>query len=95
MDKHTPGPWDIEHVVYGSPGATANAVYVSAGGSWLCQVFNAHQPVGKADARLLAAAPELLEALRGLCAAREGDAGFRAAYEAAQSAIARATGEEK
>jgi hypothetical protein len=63
---HTPGPWNVEHP-YGEPG-----VYVAGPNTGLIaklcapdsHLFNADKPVSiDANARLIAAAPELLAAL--------------------------------
>lgn len=64
MDKHTPGPWLIED--HGG-----NHAYLS-GRNWIGFVevvvrmgtAQTVSPEGMANARLIAAAPELLEALR-------------------------------
>jgi len=103
---HTPGPWAVERP-YGEPG-----MYVAAPSSALvCKLY----PVDgryvadqlesvEANARLIAAAPELLAALRGLfehCAmvhkqwgegsnAREAEA----AEDAARAALAKAEGRD-
>lgn len=42
--------------------------------------------------QIMAAAPDLLEALQGLLRVREGQDGFNAAYRAGLAAIAKATG---
>ncbi len=56
MSKHTPGPWDVESD--GTSVAMANQVCVVAPSpDW------ADNDTTKANARLIAAAPELLEAL--------------------------------
>ena len=49
-------------------------------------------PTDAANARLIAAAPDLLAALEGLTRAREGQPGFRDAFRAAVDAIAKARG---
>lgn len=93
--KHTPGPWRVgeeagsEMIVYAPDGfAVASTV-----------VFHRNHDQSKsANARLIAAAPELLEAL---IAFRDGGAGknfdswhesYRPAIDKAIAAIAKATG---
>lgn len=62
MAKHTPGPWAHHNT-------PTPFIYVNAGGLPICQIYTstAHgQSMGEqfANAHLIAAAPELLEALR-------------------------------
>ena len=87
MSKHTPGPWTMEPFVDGcydvnSPD-TGDLV--------------AHEIASEADARLIAAAPDLLEALRMVLNVSEG--GFMseklAAEDVACKARERATGGER
>ena len=97
MSEHTPGPWTIEKC----PKATA----VTDGESWpwlvsyndgeyegclaLVQTQNA-----EANAKLIAAAPELLEALEMMLDMSEmGGFGKSAAEDTARAAIAKAKGE--
>ena len=105
---HTPGPWSIEDV---SSGKTLVYYKINAGNSAV-GFAGSYKPDGvvktpgeaAANARLIAAAPELLEALEGLCAACElranregGDYGPEIgpyAY-AAEIAIAKAKGGAK
>ena len=101
--KHTPGPWNI----YDEPRGYGFCVRTEPGGEiiadYSCFLKEVEQPA-RANARLIAAAPDLLEALR-LCMtfivelAESGDAGFWDAEKtpeviAARAAIARATGEQ-
>ena len=64
MSKHTPGPWEIK-----------NQNLVAEGGN--CVLANLHMwqgdapDEGKANARLIAAAPELLAALQAMFRAAE------------------------
>jgi hypothetical protein len=89
---HTPGPWTFDNeptddgtwYVQDSDGRD---------GQWVAEVAN------EANARLIAAAPELLEALKGLMgdhAAESRRRGFQPDdflnYLAARAAIAKATG---
>jgi hypothetical protein len=86
MRKHTPGPWDFE----GFEQVAGNGVFYGGlivgddGETVVAQCVAAH------NARLIAAAPELLEALKNL----ENDDGSIPAHAWAlvQSAIAKAEG---
>lgn len=84
--KHTPGPWRKSGVII--KGANGEAV------CFLSQRNDDHRkPDGEleANARLIAAAPKLLEALEVIVAAFDGD--IADALKAAQAAIAEAKGE--
>ena len=79
MSKHTPGPWAVErdaegrlHVVEGDFLDIAEVGYLSG-------------PDPKANARLIAAAPELLAALEGLKTAAK--AASNVAYNLGQSHV--------
>ena len=72
MSKHTPGPWDVSYRL-GCPGAVKGGVTRDyARGSGKDQLFTVHSPqddnggddAWHANARLIAAAPELLMALK-------------------------------
>lgn len=95
MSKHTPGPWT-------HTGREFNDVYDSDGQLIAVAL---HLRVGKpersvaqtaANARLIAAAPDLLEALRGALEHWPVPSSIckdRPAWEAARTAIAKATGQ--
>lgn len=98
MSKHTPGPWNI---------GTKNGARVwSENGETLIADADASESlrkeIKKANARLIAAAPELLKALTKLLDMHERcDAGFAphvelrfAIRDMARAAIAKATGEQ-
>ena len=102
MSKHTPGPW----VVVGSRTKYVEARLV---GSLMqevaaCGPTLADEGYGQqqeANARLIAAAPDLLEALRGMfamwrsvCGAQGWEPEHLAEAVRAQAAIAKATGEQ-
>lgn len=55
--KHTPGPWEIEPF--------HNGIHIWAKGKKLCSIWSKlfHGPEIKANAKLIVAAPKLLEAL--------------------------------
>ena len=88
--KHTPGPWEVHpttlHPAVRSVG-TANAAprRICTAGS-----MNG-SPVDEHNARLIAAAPELLEALQFVMTASGEQPST--AFEQARAAIAKATGE--
>ena len=70
MSKHTPGPWETRRspawskdVDIGKIGVFQNLAFVSS--------------LNEDDARLIAAAPELLEALRGELSAERSDCNDR------------------
>ena len=79
--QHTPGPWTVDaslctvhHLMFQEPLDNRNKIAVVT---------------SEADARLIAAAPELLEALKGLLQ----ETGINGTYAAkANAAIAKATG---
>lgn len=91
--KHTPGPWDVDECRYGF------AVYARKSGDAVVKTEDVEGRYGaidnEADARLIAAAPELLEALTEIVAAADGD-GWKQldpSFAAARAAIAKARGE--
>lgn len=89
MAAHTPGPW-VWHMPDSPAVNPARAAFVY-GPSRRCMDISVG--FGLEDARLIAAAPDLLEALEGVCdmlKALGRDSG--GAYEQARSAIAKATG---
>ena len=92
MSKHTQGPWTVDGAV-----ATENLDVLGEGGRVAmldCDDIDAETL--KANARLIAAAPEMLDALRVAQSelhyfiATRG----REAHEIVRAAIAKATGEE-
>lgn len=60
--KHTPGSWTIHYNEFGHPTS------VRAADHHVCVIRTNNQQKAIAYARLIAAAPELLEALVGACA---------------------------
>lgn len=64
MAEHTPGPWTVErdgqgNIVIGAPKPNDDARYL-----WIAEVTPSNNGEHEANARLIAAAPEMLEALR-------------------------------
>jgi hypothetical protein len=94
MNKHTPAPWGIEIAADGLNKWVGCSRYSVATIAELPNQVN----IGEADAnaRLIAAAPELLEALTNLCGLAEKRPGslheYKAAVDSARAAIAKATG---
>lgn len=95
--KHTPGPWAHHNT-------PTPFIYVNAGGLPICQIYTstAHgQSMGEqfANARLIAAAPELLEALKACAAVCAGETmnkrGLISALEQARAALAKCQGEKE
>ena len=80
MSKHTPGPWAVH------PSAPM-AVHQPEYQCWI--------PQNKADVQLIAAAPDLLEALRSITDAADEKRVTAKHYEIARTAIAKATGEKE
>ena len=91
---HTPAPWGIEIAADGMNKWVGCPRYSVATIAELPNKVN----IGEADAnaRLIAAAPELLEALTNLCGLAEKRPGslheYKAAVDSARAAIAKATG---
>ena len=85
MSKHTPGPWEFLDNSLVGPKIDDKPV-------WLRPVIlRSETGVAKADANLIAAAPDLLEALETLV--RNGTRSTLEDWEAAMVAIAKARGE--
>jgi len=85
MSEHTPGPWDWSYFYEGSPigvyqtDPVATVALVKVG------------PNAQANARLIAAAPKLLDALKDLCEeVEECELGNPITLRAARAAIAKA-----
>jgi len=97
--KHTPGPWTAKH----TPESSNQEYVVMAGPRWqIASVdFVGNSVTEKANARLIAAAPALLEALRALLDEAEQFAKAIPPYSSseaiasARAAIKKATGEQQ
>lgn len=88
MSAHTPGPWKIERA--SDPGPFHFHYLVDATDKIVASTWAPpSESESEANARLIAAAPDLLEALRGVVrvADRKTDE-----FDAAHAAIAKATG---
>ena len=100
MNGHTPGPWRLSPLLSGSENDRGFRIFASDGRDgtmWIADV----SPVidndrgdaseeGKANARLIAAAPDLLEALKDVEANVADDSPFM--WERVGAAIAKAEG---
>lgn len=95
---HTPGPWKaVDAFVENNPNR-----WLVARGGWGGPNIADCGPGAEADARLIAAAPELLaaiedllftaEALRDDCESHDGICGDPESFKIARAAIAKATG---
>ncbi|HID9917519.1 hypothetical protein I5E81_20280 [Pseudomonas aeruginosa] len=94
MSKHTPGPWQFSAGAdYGDEGNYADVTAIN--GDLIIARVNNLIPAGAANGELVAAAPELLEALQDLDALRgpfpPSDEAVEAAWRKASAAIAKAT----
>lgn len=99
--KHSPGPWEVDERFTKESGR--HAQYRIFAANLVCTLevpigFYRSPAESEANARLIAAAPELLAALQALYTAEEeyGDptnAAINEAWLKARAAIARATGE--
>lgn len=89
--KHTPGPWKTYATGLARSGLPEFEIHWSNDGECVAEVVH-----GEADARLIAAAPDMLQALRravlALAFAAESSEAMRDDYNAVSDAIAKATG---
>ena len=90
--KHTPGPWRA--IIRKNGGGITNAFVDMQSGGHIAIPLN-NPETAEANARLIAAAPELLEALQTWIAACDTGThtDINQAREQARAAIAKATGE--
>lgn len=92
--KHTPGPWKVAHGMRGLQNLKVHGVENNEG---LGIVNCGTGKDGEANARLIAAAPDMLEALKlivkmGNDSSPEGIAVINRGYEMAAAAIAKVEG---
>jgi hypothetical protein len=97
MSKHTPGPWKAKKWVGTDLYDDPDRPFVEVGNvHWSPKNWKPAAAIKQtANARLIAAAPELLEALENLLKVHEGEGGTQHnAADMARAAIAKAKGEE-
>ena len=94
MSNHTPGPWEIKrHFDPCYKNISAQKHTELAQVVW-CMEDEDRSPSCEANAYLIAAAPDLLEALQNLLKVHEGEGGTQNhAGDIARAAIAKAKGE--
>ena len=103
--QHTPGPWQMSRQEYDNTHSTDLSIYAPVpphnNPKSICRVYgegglSAIIEERDANAALIAAAPELLAALKFCAAALEAEAGklYAAHLEQARAAIAKTTGRE-
>jgi len=91
MSKHTPGPWSTTKTFGGQ-------ILVHTEANFVVAIVRGYKHPYKSNARLIAAAPELLDALQLLIdmdVAYQRGPKVGEAVEYARAAIAKATGEDK
>lgn len=89
MTKHSPGPWKIV-VADGS----RLAIRPNRALGYLCTLSDYPLCEQRADAKLIAAAPEMLEALKNLCGNETSFAKRKQFFEDALKVIAKAEDQE-
>jgi hypothetical protein len=100
MTKHTPGPWQVKTAINGDRGILSPGVGLLAECFTAIRSFDEKTDEVIANARLIAAAPELLQALENLVAKYDAmqDGNISAQltngdFFAARAAIAKAKGQ--
>lgn len=88
--EHTPGPWVIDESRHGKTGPVHTLMVVAERGGMPGLIINQGPvyPQDWANARLISAAPDLLEALEGVVRIADRDT---VEFAAARAAITRAT----
>ncbi len=95
MSTHTPGPWQL-HAEQGVPFVFSSTPRIDNGhrSDLIALPYSCAGGTQAANARLIACAPCMLDALEAITQAAElhGDGAFRAQFNQARSVIARARG---
>lgn len=97
MSGHTPGPWIEAEGDDSGIDIQGDGYTIATAWSGLDLVNHPDEAVMKANARLIASSPDLLDALRAFCGDYEStpttsDTGLKAAYLHALAVIAKAEG---
>ena len=98
MSNHTPGPWGTEDgaEVWPMEGPTSFVTLARVTGPWSDSQWYGSVEEGRANGRLIAAAPELLDALKELIEYDEGSFGEETygleVWQRCKAAIAKAEG---
>lgn len=94
---HTPGPWRVYHAPYNQLSVGTDVEDITGPDFEICRFGDTNDSEDEANARLIAAAPELLEALEGAVPFLEADqriCDFEVApLTKARTAIAKAKGD--
>ena len=99
-NKHTPGPWKIQK--FEKPETVRFKVLAKKGRRWASVLTGnkkstgdllMSEPQAEANARLIAASPDLLEALQAVLNNCLDSQGLADAHKQARAAIAKATGD--
>ena len=92
--KHTPGPWLIADAsfVYALNDSGYNRFWTNVTGGDLRKGESTSKVETEANARLIAAAPDLLDALQSIIEDIDSEFGTDCDYNKARAAIAKATG---
>ena len=100
MSTHTPGPWTLKYAHCGDVGIKADGGLIA---ECFCDIRRADEhstAEAGANARLIAAAPDLLAALQGMCSvwvtvcnSKGWEPEHMSQYTDARAAIAKAKGE--
>ena len=92
MSGYTPGPWSYDRQYRRLMGPDGKDLYIEGGAHWA----TTRDPEAEANSRLIAAAPELLEALKEVVThwADETDENDWPEFDRARKAIAKATGKD-
>jgi hypothetical protein len=100
MSKHTPGPWEVVDLPHGIVVRTESPKKTRFGASRYAAIggFDRAEPdqfaEAMANARLIASAPDMLEALETIVATERDRHGYHPAWtDQARAAIAKARGE--